>query len=787
MISTKGTSLMIGRIDDERGNASPTGKPVVLASRPTVPDSVLEQSRECGFDPNRLLIAAEADLSLAGEEMPVWLLVSEENLLVVSAASEDEDRHLLKLEEIEDLSLHGTVGSTSFRVKVEGLFLVLVRFTNEHRERFQRVLVQVKRLKQGKTFQPEALTAPDEMHCSECGMVLSDRNAPCPRCLNQGAVFWRTLRMLRPYYGWVGILLSIMIVGIGLDLLPNLLIKFLLDDVLNVQDIIQSGIGGISLDELASRRNLLLLIVLGLFGAALARQGINIAINRISATVGTQLTYEIRSRMFKKLTEMTVDFYDRTQVGSLMSRITGDVESFHGFVSQAAQGFLINILMILGIGGMLFYLNPRLAPWVLVPIPFVVFGTLYFWKRIYPRYFKLWDSNAKLNSMLNGVFSGIRLVKSFAQEDCETERFDKNVSYLRDSRRTLDTQMGTFNPIMAFVFGMGGWIVWYAGGTEVLVDAGSSREGSMTVGTLIAYIGYIGMFYGPLTNLTLFSNWVSGFMTSSHRIYEVLDNTPSLKDREKAEPFGEIEGRLEFRNVTFGYDPYNPILHDVSLEIEGGKMIGIVGRSGSGKTTLVNLVCRFYDPQEGLVLVDGKDLREVSREDLRKHVGLVLQEPFLFRATVADNITYGKPEADYHEILNASRAANCHDFIMRLPSGYDTRLGERGAGLSGGERQRVSIARALLCDPDILILDEATSSVDTESESQIQEALAVLCKGRTTIAIAHRLSTLRGADKIYVIDEGRVIESGSHQELIELGGTYHHLVMMQTQLTSLEG
>jgi ATP-binding cassette subfamily B protein len=770
---------MIDKIRSDGPDHSTNGRPVILASSPAIPKQVLQRAEDLGFLPGGLRIAAEADLSLGGQEMPIWLVASEDAILVVPLhPGGGQERHF-RLDELEDIDLHGTVGSTSLRAKLDGIFLDLIRFTNAHRERFQRVLVQLKRFKRGKTFQPEALTAPDEYHCQTCGMALTDRNAPCGRCLNQGAVVWRTLKMLSPFYSWVAVLLVIMVIGVGLDLLPNLLIRYLIDDVLNVAEVIRSGLGALPASEMAARQGTLFLILLGLLGATLSRQAINIAINRISAHVGTQITYEVRSRMFKKLTQMTVDFYDRTQVGSLMSRITGDVESFHGFVSQLAQGFLVNILQILGIGTMLFYLNPHLAFYVLIPIPLVVCGTLYFWKKIYPRYFKLWDSNSKLNSMLNGVFSGIRLVKSFAQETRETGRFDKNVAYLRDSRRTLDSQLGTFNPTMAFAFGLGGLIVWYVGGTDVLLSA-------MTPGTLIAYIGYIGAFYGPLNNLILFSNWVSGFVTSSHRIFEVLDNHPSLKDKEDAAPLGEVRGRVEFKNVSFGYDPYNPILHDVSLEIDGGKMVGIVGRSGSGKTTIINLICRFYDPQEGEVLLDGRDLRDMRRSDLRKHVGLVLQEPFLFRATVSDNIAYGKPDASYIEILNASRAANCHDFIMRLPSGYDTRLGERGAGLSGGERQRVSIARALLCDPDILILDEATSSVDTESETQIQEALAVLCKGRTTIAIAHRLTTLRGADKIYVIDNGRVAESGSHRELIEQEGIYFRLVEMQTKLASLE-
>jgi ATP-binding cassette subfamily B protein len=778
---------MINPVPGGMAENAANSRPVTLGSTSAIPSPVLEAARTRGLDPASLLIAAEGDLTLHGTEMPVWLLVGADSLLVAPVLPSTPDERFFRYDEIEDFDLHGTVGSTALRAKMDGVFLDLIRFTNAHRERFQRVLVQLKRFKTGKPFQPDALTAPDDMHCAKCGMVLTDRNAPCGRCLKQGAIFWRTMKMLRPYYSSVGILFCVMVVGVGLDLLPNLLVRYLLDDVLNVQAVLESGIGSLDPEVFAARKNSLLVIVFLLLGAALTRQGIQVAINRISARVGTQMTYEVRTRMFKKLTQMTVDYYDRTQVGSLMSRITGDVESFHGFVSQVAQGFFINIFMIVGILAMLFYLNAHLAPFVMVPIPFVIAGTLYFWKKVYPRYFKLWDSNSKLNSMLNGVFSGIRLVKSFAQEERETQRFDSNVTYLRDSRKTLDSHLGTFNPIMTFIFGMGGFIVWYVGGSDVLADAGRKEPGTMTIGSLIAYLGYIGMLNGPLTNLTLFSNWVSSFVTSSHRIFEVLDSHPSLHDLENPDLLRGVKGRIEFRNVTFGYDPYKPILHNISMDIAGGEMIGIVGRSGSGKTTIINLICRFYDPQEGELLLDGQDLRGLRREDLRKHIGLVLQEPFLFRATVSDNISYGMPGATYHEILNASKAANCHDFIMRLPSGYDTRLGERGAGLSGGERQRVSIARALLCDPDVLILDEATSSVDTESETQIQEALAVLCKGRTTIAIAHRLTTLRGADKIYVIDNGRVAEHGSHKELMEKQGIYHQLVIMQTQLASLEG
>jgi ATP-binding cassette subfamily B protein len=381
--------------------------------------------------------------------------------------------------------------------------------------------------------------------------------------------------------------------------------------------------------------------------------------------------------------------------------------------------------------------------------------------------------------LLSGFLSGIRLVKAFGQEKREKKRFSQAAQYLQEARRSVEMSVATFNPIMAFVFSLGGLIIWYAGGNLVL-------QQQVTLGTLMAFFGYLGMFYTPIQALSMFSNWVTGFLTAGQRVFEVLDAPLGVPEDEHPEPLGKIAGAVEFRNVTFGYDPYNPVLKDVSFRIEPGQFIGIVGKSGSGKTTIVNLVCRFYDVQQGEVLIDGVDVREIAREELHRQVALVLQEPFLFRATVAENIAYGRPDAPAIALQDAARAANAHDFIARMPAGYDSHLGERGAGLSGGERQRVSIARALLCDPRILILDEATSSVDTESEQEIQQALGVLGRARTTIAVAHRLSTLKNSDCIYVMDEGKIVESGTHGELMALEGVYRRLVRIQTELTRLE-
>jgi ATP-binding cassette, subfamily B, bacterial len=329
---------------------------------------------------------------------------------------------------------------------------------------------------------------------------------------------------------------------------------------------------------------------------------------------------------------------------------------------------------------------------------------------------------------------------------------------------------------MGLVFQLGGLIVWYAGGREVLLH-------EMRLGDLIAFLGYLWMFYEPLGNLTQLTNWLTQFLTASQRTFEILDTPSQIIEGQQPKPLPQPKGHIVFENVTFGYHRHEPVVRGVSFEIKPGEHIGIVGKSGSGKTTLVNLLARFYEVDEGSVKIDGIDVREMDMNDLRKGVGIVLQEPFLFRGTIYTNITYGRHDVTPEQVLQAAKSANAHHFIMRHPLGYDTYIGERGAGLSGGERQRVSIARALLYNPAILILDEATSNVDTESEQLIQEALSRFTAGRTTIAIAHRLSTLKTSDRILVVDKGVIVEQGTHEELLALGGTYHRLVKIQTELS----
>ncbi len=708
-------------------------------------------------------IKTYTDLDISGNPAKIWIIITE-NKFIVFPESGMQDEIILDLSRIQSLKIRQTVGSAFLQVNIDNLFIDVIRFSNSLRYRFEDLILQIENLKNKKEVSDKIINGHPPLLCPICGLPLQSKLSSCPKCLQQGNIMKRVLTLIGPQTGWIFILLFFTIIGVGLSLLPPQLIRILIDDVLTTKDHI----------------SWLPFIVIALVSAAFLSALITMIVGTISTSVGTKVTYELREKLFKKLQELSIDYYDQHSVGSLIARFLSDIEAFNGFVTQAGQGFLLNIILIIGIGIMLFSINVRLAIYVIIPIPFVIFGTLYFWEKIYPQNFQVWDSRSKMSNLLDNILSGMKLVKAFSQENKEIERFSATSGKYRDALREVQIKTAIFNPIMTFLFGVGGFIVWYAGGKKVLT-------GSLTLGDLMAFLSYIGMFYAPLSSLALLSTWFSSFSTATHRIFEILDTEPTLEESKlSAKNIPDIKGNIEFQHVHFGYDPYLPIIKDVSFKINAGEAIGIVGKSGSGKTTLINLICKFYEVQKGNIYIEGVNLKEISSYELRKHIGLVLQEPFLFRGTIADNIRYGKPNANMDEIIQAAMYANAHEFIMKTPHGYDTWLGESGSGLSGGEKQRIGIARALLCDVPILILDEATSSVDTESEKKIQDALYNLIKGKTSIIIAHRLSTLKDVNRIYVIDDGKIIEWGSHQNLMELKGVYYKLIKIQTELTKIE-
>ena len=726
-----------------------------------------------GIDPAKAWLSTDTDLNLSGSYQQIFILVFDDRIITVGAPDAEHPkavRLVLWRRDITDARTRRGVGGGFLEALVEGVYVEVLAYSNSRADTFHKVRKKLRLWCKGQSVN---VTIDDDYNprkCAKCGMTLQFKGDVCRRCVDRGAVFARVLKLMRPYRKKAVTMMALVLTGIGISLIPQQLIRFMIDRVLAPEQA-----HNITLQNVQAVHWLLLLVGV-YFGTLLMGAIVHIINGRLASFVGTQITFDMRQRVFNHLTRLGIDYYDRYNVGQLMSRVAGDTEQFKGFINQLTTGFLAQLITVVAVGAVLFTLSWRLALLTLVPAPLVIIAALFFWRRIYPRYYRVWDANSKLHSALNTILSGIRVVKAFGQELREQGRFSRSSGYVRDSFRGVEYSVSMFNPMIGLLFQMGGLIVWYMGGQWVL-------SGELTLGKLLAFLGYLGMFYAPLTQLTQLTNWLTQFLTASQRTFEILDTPSQIVEVSKPVSLPRASGHIVFENVTFGYHRHDPIIKGVSFEIKPGEHVGIVGKSGSGKTTLINLLGRFYDVDEGRVLIDGIDIREMDLNDLRRSVGIVLQEPFLFRGTIYNNITYGRRDTTAEQVIDVAKAANAHHFIIRHPLGYDTYIGERGAGLSGGERQRVSIARALLYDPRILVLDEATSNVDTESEQLIQEAMARATLGRTTIAIAHRLSTLKNSDRIFVVDTGMIVEQGTHEELLALKGLYHRLVKIQTELS----
>ena len=717
-----------------------------------------------------VLFSVPTDLELSGARCEQWLVATPTDVMVVRDPDAGGVIQSWSLQEFDAFRTSCAIGSGFLQGRAEGTWVDLVRYSNHYAAPFHDVARSLERLIHHSDFEVAEVDTADDPHCPKCGVRLPSEDATCPRCLPPERILRRVWALLTPYRAAACLMFGLALLAVGIELLPPLLQKILVDRVLKTEG------NTVEMDELLL---LLLALVAGLAVIRLVAAGIAIWKGALSSRIGTSLTADLRSQMVQKLHQLSVAYYDHNQTGMLMSRVSYDTEAMHTLMHQVTGGFILQLLQLVGIGIMLFWLNPKLAFFTLLPMPLVLAGSWYFTRFLYPRHHSYWESVGRQASALTGMLSGIRVVKAFAQEDREYSRFERSSHRLRDARQQVDTSTATFSSLIGFTFGLGALIVWYVGGSDVL-------KNEMTLGSLMAFIMYLSMFYTPLTSLTESTTWITSFLAASQRIFELLDTPSQVAEPRKPAPLEELKGRIRFQNVSFSYDDQRRILDNVSFEVQPGELIGIVGRSGSGKSTVVNLVSRMYDATKGRVTIDGTNVRDFSTRDLRKRIGVVLQEPFLFEGTIEENIAYGKPGADQEQVLAAAKASSAHDFILRTPFAYETVIGERGSGLSGGERQRLSIARALLYDPQILILDEATSSVDTESERVIQDAIRHFSKGRTTLAIAHRLSTLQHADRLLVFNQGRLIEQGSPRELLKKNGVYASLVRIQAGLRGTE-
>ena len=473
-----------------------------------------------------------------------------------------------------------------------------------------------------------------------------------------------------------------------------------------------------------------------------------------------------------------MSFINKRKPGELMNRVASDTKQIRQFMEDVFGGMISALFTMVGSLIFMFAINAKMTLYSTVLIGLVFVITKIFWNYIHRIFHMQWERDDKLRSGLQDVISGMRVVKSFGRENAEIEKFKGLTNDFARVQKSNETFWAIFYPILTFLMGVGAYIAIYFGGLDVL-------DGEMTVGELTQFVAYTGYLYGPLGWMTHLPRSIMQMVTSLNRIYDVLDEEPAIKDKEESKEI-DIKGDIKFNDVTFGYNSYEPVLENINLDIKQGEMIGLVGASGTGKSTIINLIMRLFDVDRGSITIDGIDIREIKQRSLHSQLGVVLQETFLFSGTILNNLRFANPEATMEDIIKAAKAAHAHDFICKTPDGYNTYVGEKGFTLSGGERQRIAIARAILNNPKLLILDEATSALDTESEYLIQQALDRLTEGRTTFAIAHRLSTLRNADRLVVIDGHGIAEIGTHNELLEKKGIYYGLVTAQLEMAKVE-
>lgn len=610
-------------------------------------------------------------------------------------------------------------------------------------------------------------------HCDLCNAELSPNSDECPQCAREQHtppstwVLLRLWRFARPYRGQLALGFGLTLAATAATLVPPYLAMPLMDDVLIP---FQSGQ---RIDPLQ-----VAWLLGGLLIAALAAWGLGWARTYVLSLVSERIGADLRTTTFEHLLGLSLEYFGGKRTGDLMARIGSETDRICVFLSLHALDFATDVLMLLMTAAILFSINPWLALVTLLPLPFIAWMIHLVRDRLRTGFEKIDRVWSDVTNVLADTIPGIRVVKAFAQEKREAQRFRDANRHNLEVNDKLNKTWSLFTPTVTLLTELGLLVVWAFGVWQV-------SRGDITVGVLTAFLAYIGRFYGRLDSMSRIVSVTQKAAAGAKRIFDILDHVSSVPEPASPVHKPRVEGGIELRDVGFSHGS-RAIIRGMNLQIRPGEMIGLVGHSGAGKSTLVNLICRFHDVSHGSIRVDGTDVRQFAVADYRRHIGLVLQEPFLFFGTVAENIAYGKPGATRAEIVAAARAAHAHEFILRLPQGYDSLVGERGQGLSGGERQRISIARALLIDPRILILDEATSSVDTETEKEIQKALDNLVAGRTTIAIAHRLSTLRKADRLVVMDRGEVVEVGPHDELMAREGAYWRLYTAQLRNVDTE-
>lgn len=685
------------------------------------------------------------------------LVVTEKRLLFVG---EDMIVKQYMLEDYEEVRAETQVGCGILVLKSResGEKLCAGRFSLRHIVRVSYVARGADILAKGERERVKSLEY--EKYCDKCGRALPG-TASCPYCSGKSTMLKKFMLLCGGYGKRVALISVLMTIVAALAILMPVVQQRFIDNTLKSADGTMQDVYRFMLTMLAITAVMLVCDTWKYW---------------LCVSMGATLSMDLRSKLYHKVQILSLSFINKRKPGELMNRVSGDTSRVRQFMEEVFGSMVGVLFEMVAAFVMMLAISWRMTLISSVMIIVVIVVTKLFWRRIHRIFHRQWLKQDAMHSGLQDIISGMRVVKAFGQEEAEAEKYRGLTDEFCKVQKKNEVFWAIFYPILNFIMGMGIYLVIFLGGSEVL-------NGTMTDGQLVQFMTYAGYLYGPMSWMTGLPRYILQLITSLNRIYDVLDEEPAIKEREQAKQF-EIAGAVAFRDISFGYDSYQPVLEHVNFSVKPGEMIGLVGASGTGKSTLINLLMRLYDVDRGQITIDGTDIRDIGQSCLHSQIGVVLQETFLFSGTILNNIRFAKQDATYEEVIQAAKAANAHDFICKTPDGYQTYVGEHGYNLSGGERQRIAIARAILNDPRLLILDEATSALDMESEFLIQQALERLIKGRTTFAIAHRLATLRNADRLVVIDGHRVAEIGTHNELLEKKGIYYGLVQAQLNMSN---
>ena len=751
-----------------------------------VPGELLPVLEEKGIPEEHILLCVKSDLNREMVRSDCWVMATDEDLIVLSGSVTLTRRpdttifttknrlerkfelltwDVFERKNLSDFKVEEQIASARFTAKnTDGDWLLIANLSNTYKSDFfalARFLGQL--ASEGKITPDEHAGhgAHSEMFCPKCGSrYIDEERKICPKCMDKSRIIARTAQFVLKYKLQIFLLILMLLLTSALGVLsPYISSGFFYDQVL---------------EKTGRFYGRVLMVLLIIIGTRLLNTVFNMLHSLVTTTIAANMIYDLKKVIFSSIERLSLSFFTNRQTGGLMTQVTRDANTIYWFFCDGVPYYLVNIVQIAVMLVTMLIMNPVLTALSVLTVPLLFFSMRFLFGRMDKHHIKRWTRSRQMNAILSDILTGMRVVKAFSKEKAETVRFDRSSRALAEA----ETDASTFGTV-AFptvnllvyisnlvVLGVGGWMV---------------IQGKMTYGILLTFTAYMNMILSPLNS---FVNMVYEFTDSLNamsRLCEIMDAKSDVAESENPVHLEECRGKVEFRNVDFSYEKNRKVIDGVTFSVEPGEALGIVGHTGAGKSTLANLLIRLYDAEAGQILIDGVNVRDLAYDDLRNNVAIVSQETYLFMGTILDNIRYARPEASEEEVIEAAKIAGAHDFIIQLPDAYSTMIGFGHKDLSGGERQRVSIARAILRNPKILILDEATAAMDTETERKIQTALERLSVGRTTISIAHRLSTLRDADKLIVIENGKVPEAGTHQELIAQKGIYYNLYRLQME------